>query len=187
MIRKILPYAKDACRLLQIRMRASGGEKNYFLFIIIAVIVLLLDQVSKWIVVNNIEAHQIISVVPGFFRFVLVKNRGIAFGMLSKKLSGFYYYFLLLTTIGVTGVILFFFFWIRKATKWLTVGLSLIFGGALGNLADRVRLGYVIDFLDFFLKDYHWPAFNVADSAVTIGTCLLLLNIIRGRNSIEAT
>jgi len=95
MIKKILPYAKDVCRLLQIRMRASGGKKNYFLFIIIAVIVLLLDQVSKWIVVNNIEAHQIISVFPGFFRFVLVKNRGIAFGILSKKMSGFFYYFLL--------------------------------------------------------------------------------------------
>jgi len=78
------------------------------------VIVLLLDQVSKWIVVNNIEAHQIISVFPGFFRFVLVKNRGIAFGILSKKMSGFFYYFLLLTTIGVTGVILFSFFGYEK-------------------------------------------------------------------------
>jgi len=67
----------------------------------------------------------------------------------------------------------------------LTVGLSFILGGALGNLADRVRWGYVIDFLDFFLKGYHWPAFNVADSAVTVGTFWLLFNIIKGRKIIE--
>jgi len=69
----------------------------------------------------------------------------------------------------------------------LTVGLSLILGGALGNLVDRVRLGYVIDFLDFFLKGYHWPAFNVADSAVTVGTFWLLFNIIQGKKIIEVT
>ena len=69
----------------------------------------------------------------------------------------------------------------------MTVGLSLILGGALGNLVDRVRLGYVIDFLDFFLKGYHWPAFNVADSAVTVGTFWLLFNIIQGKKIIEVT
>jgi len=137
--------------------------------------------------VNKIEAHQILSVIPGFFNLVLVKNRGMAFGIFSQTRSGFYYYFLLFTTIGAIGVILFFFFWIKRTKKWLTVGLSLILGGALGNLVDRVRWGYVIDFLDFFLKGYHWPAFNVADSAVTAGTFWLLFNIIQGKKIIEAT
>lgn len=137
--------------------------------------------------VNQIEAHQILSVIPGFFNLVLVKNRGMAFGIFSQTRSGFYYYFLLFTTIGAIGVILFCFFWIKRTKKWLTVGLSLILGGALGNLVDRVRLGYVIDFLDFFLKGYHWPAFNVADSAVTAGTFWLLFNIIQGKKIIEAT
>jgi len=137
-------------------------------------------------VVTHIEAHQTLSVIPGFFSLVLVKNRGMAFGIFSQTRSGFYYYFLLLTTIGAIGVILFSFFWIKSSKKWLTVGLSLILGGAVGNLVDRLRLGYVIDFLDFFLKGYHWPAFNVADSAVTVGTFWLLFNIIQGRKIIEA-
>jgi len=102
----------------------------------------------------------------------------MAFGILSQSRSGFSYYFLLTTTIVAVGVILFFFFWTRRNQKWLTGGLSLILGGAIGNLIDRVRLGYVIDFLDFFLKGYHWPAFNMADSAVTAGTFWLLINII---------
>jgi len=161
-------------------------KKDYLLFIGVALIILLLDQVSKWMAVNHIEAHQSLSVIPGFFNLVLVKNKGMAFGIFSQTRSGFYYYFLLFTTIGAIGVILFFFFWIKRSKKWLTVGLSLILGGALGNLVDRVRLGYVIDFLDFFLKGYHWPAFNVADSAVTVGTFWLLFNIIQGKKIIEA-
>jgi len=147
---------------------------------------LFLDQASKWMAVIHIEAHQTLSVIPGFFNLVLVKNRGMAFGIFSQTRSGFYYYFLLATTIGAIGIILFFFFWIKRRKKWLTVGLSLILGGALGNLVDRVRLGYVVDFLDFFLKGYHWPAFNVADSAVTVGTFWLLFNIIQGKKIIEA-
>ena len=137
-------------------------------------------------VVTHIEAHQSLSVIPGFFSLVLVKNRGMAFGIFSQTRSGFYYYFLLFITIGAIGVILFSFFWIKSSKKWLTVGLSLILGGAVGNFVDRLRLGYVIDFLDFFLKGYHWPAFNVADSAVTVGTFWLLFNIIQGRKIIEA-
>ena len=161
-------------------------KKNYLLFIGGALIIFFLDQASKWIAVNQIEAHQIFPVIPEFFNFVLVKNRGMAFGIFSQTRSGFHYFFLLATTIGVTGVILFFFFWIKEAQLWLTIGLSLILGGALGNLVDRARLGYVIDFLDFYFKGYHWPAFNIADSAVTAGTFWLLFNVIRGKKIIEA-
>ena len=106
----------------------------------------------------------------------------MAFGILSQSRSGLSYYFLVATTIVATGVIIFFFYWTKRNQKWLTVGLSLILGGAIGNLIDRVRLGYVIDFLDFFLKGYHWPAFNVADSAVTAGVFWLLINIIIGKD-----
>ena len=161
-------------------------KKDYLLFIGVALIILLLDQASKWMAVTHIQAHQAFSVIPGFFSLVLVKNRGMAFGIFSQTRSGFYYYFLIFTTLGATSVILFFFFWIKSNKKWLTVGLSLILGGALGNLVDRIRLGFVIDFLDFYFKSYHWPAFNVADSAVTVGTFWLLFNIIQGKKIIEA-
>ena len=157
-------------------------KRDYLLFVGPALIILLLDQASKWLAINHLEPYQILSIIPGFFNFVLVKNRGMAFGIFSQSISGFYYYFLLSTTIGAIGVILFFFFyWTKTNQKWLTGGLAFIIGGAIGNLIDRVRFGYVIDFLDFFLKDYHWPAFNVADSAVTVGTFWLLINIIKGK------
>ena len=157
-------------------------KRDYLLFIVPALTILLLDQISKWLVINHLDPHQILSIIPGFFNIVLVKNRGMAFGIFSQTRSGFYYYFLIATTIAATGVILFFFYWTKRNQKWLTVGLSFILGGAMGNLIDRVRFGYVIDFLDFFLKGYHWHTFNVADSAVTVGTFWLLINIMKGKN-----
>ena len=155
---------------------------NYALFIGLALIVVLIDQVSKWLASSQLAPHQILSIIPGFFNIVLVKNRGMAFGILNQTKPGFAYIFLLATTIAAIVVIIFFFFWAKKNRIWLTIGLSLILGGALGNLIDRVQLGYVIDFLDFFLADYHWPAFNMADSAVTVGTFWLLFNVIRGKS-----
>jgi len=157
-------------------------KRDYPLFIGLALSVLLLDQISKWLAINHLEPNQILSIIPGFFNLVFVKNRGMAFGILSQSRSGFSYYFLIATTIIAIGVILFFSYWAKRKEKWLPIGLSLILGGAIGNLVDRVRLGYVIDFLDFFLKGYHWPAFNVADSGVTAGTFWLLINIIAGKN-----
>ena len=157
-------------------------KRNYLLFIGLALLVVLIDQVSKSLAVSQLAPHQIISVIPGFFNIVLVKNRGMAFGILNQTKQGLSYIFLLATTIAAIGVIILFFFWAKKNRIWLTIGLSLILGGALGNLIDRVQLGYVIDFLDFFLADYHWPAFNMADSAVTVGTFWILFNVIRGRS-----
>lgn len=157
-------------------------KRNYPLFIGLAMIVVLIDQVSKSLALSHLPPHQIVSVIPGFFNIVLVENRGMAFGILNQAKPGLSYIFLLATTIAAIGVIIFFFFWTKKDRIWLTIGLSLILGGALGNLIDRIQLGYVIDFLDFFLADYHWPAFNMADSAVTAGTLWLLFNVIRGKS-----
>jgi len=154
---------------------------KYAVFIGIALIVVLIDQASKSLIVSRLEPHQIISVIPGFFNVVFVENRGMAFGIFNQSKPGFAFIFLLATTIAAIGVIIFF-FWIKRNHLWLTIGLSLILGGALGNLIDRIQLGYVVDFLDFFIAGYHWPAFNMADSAVTGGTFWLLFNVIRGKS-----
>jgi len=154
---------------------------KYAVFIGIALIVVLIDQVSKSLALSRLEPHQIISVIPGFFNIVFVENRGMAFGIFNQTKPGFAFIFLLATTISAIGVIMFF-FWKKRSHLWLTIGLSLILGGALGNLIDRIQLGYVIDFLDFYIADYHWPAFNMADSAVTGGTFWLLFNVIRGKS-----
>lgn len=156
-------------------------KRNHSLLMGLALIVAVIDQASKWMVSSHLPPHQILSVIPGFFNIVLVKNRGIAFGILNQMKPGLFPIFLLAAMIAAIGVILFF-FWARKNQTWVLIGLSLILGGAVGNLIDRVRLGYVIDFLDFFLAGHHWPAFNVADSAVTVGTFWLLLHVIRGKS-----
>jgi signal peptidase II len=156
-------------------------KRNYALFIGIALIIVLIDQVSKSLALRKLAPHQIISVIPGFFNILLVENRGMAFGILNQTKPGYAHIFLLSTTIAAIGVIIFF-FWAKRNHIWLTIGLSLILGGALGNLIDRIQLGYVVDFLDFFFIGYHWPAFNMADSAVTAGTIWLLFNVIRGKS-----
>jgi signal peptidase II len=157
-------------------------KRDYPLFIVPALIVVLLDQISKWWIADYLEPHQILSVIPGFFDLVLVHNRGMAFGIFGRSGPGAALCLLLGAILAAIVVIFFFFYWTKKNQKWLTVGLALILGGAVGNLVDRVRFGYVIDFLDFSVKDYHWPAFNLADSAVTIGTLWLLLNLILGKS-----
>jgi signal peptidase II len=156
-------------------------KRNDYLFAALALCVVIIDQVAKWMAATYLEPHQIISVIPGFFNIVLVKNRGMAFGILNQTKPGFACIFLLATTIAAIGVIIFFFL-AKRNHMWLTIGLSLILGGALGNLIDRIQLGYVIDFLDFFFAGYHWPAFNMADSAVTAGTLWLLFNVIKGKS-----
>jgi signal peptidase II len=154
-------------------------KRHHSLFIGLAMMVAVIDQASKWVASSHIPLHQ--TVIPGFFNIVLVRNRGMAFGLLNRVNPGLSSLFLLALTIAAIGVILFF-FWVKKEHRWVAIGLSLILGGAVGNLIDRVHLGYVIDFLDFHLAGYHWPAFNVADSAVTVGTLWLLFNVIRGRS-----
>jgi signal peptidase II len=109
----------------------------------------------------------------------------MAFGILGQSSSHVAAYLLVGATLAAIVVIMVFFWRARKDQKWLTVGLALILGGAVGNLVDRIRLGFVIDFLDFSIKGYHWPAFNLADSAVTIGTLWLLLNLILGKSLSE--
>ena len=162
-------------------------KRDYLLFTLPALLVVLLDQASKWAIAARFDLYQVHTVIPGFFNLVLVRNQGMAFGILGQSRSHIAAYLLLAATLAAILVIVFFFWRARKGQRWLTVGLSLILGGAVGNLADRIRLGFVIDFLDFFIKGYHWPAFNLADSAVTIGTLWLLLNLVLGKSLSEAS
>lgn len=157
-------------------------KKNHILFLGIALTGFILDQISKIIIVINLDPHQILQVIPGFFNLVLVRNKGMAFGVFSQINSTLFHYLLLSVIVIAIAAILFFLFTLKKNQVWMGLGLSLILGGAMGNLVDRIRLGYVIDFLDFGLKSYHWPAFNLADSIVTVGTFCVLIEIIKRKN-----
>jgi signal peptidase II len=139
---------------------------------IVAAGIVAADQVAKWIILASFRPHEPLA-VTGFFNLVLVFNKGAAFSFL-RDASGWqtplFIAFSVIASIIVTVLLL-----RSPGRRLLSSGLALILGGALGNLIDRLRFGHVIDFLDFHLMDWHWPVFNVADSAITVGAALLIL------------
>jgi signal peptidase II len=137
-----------------------------------AAAVLVLDQLSKWAMIGLLAGRpDSIEVVP-FFNLVMVWNRGVSFGLFNTGLSQpWIFVATALVMVAALAVWL-----VRVSSHWIAVPLGLIIGGALGNVLDRLRFGAVADFLDFHLGAAHWPAFNVADSAITVGVGLLLLD-----------
>jgi signal peptidase II len=151
--------------------------KNKYLWVgSIAGVVLLLDQVTKFLVIRRIGMFEVITVIPGFFNFTYVRNRGAAFGMLAGVPGAWRSaFFIIVTVIAVAAIVLL----IRKTSERLLVAaFSLIAGGALGNLIDRVRWGEVVDFIDWYVRSYHWPTFNIADSAISVGVGLLVIDML---------
>ena len=140
--------------------------------------VIVLDQISKWAIIRSLKVHESVPVVTDLFNLVHVRNRGMAFGFMNRSDIDLAFYFLLAASLGAVVLLLIWFFRLKEGDIRLQLGLSLILGGALGNLIDRLRFGEVIDFLDFYLGPYHWPAFNLADSAITVGTFLVALSLI---------
>lgn len=154
-------------------------------FIVIAIIVLLLDRITKWAIASNIALHDSLVVIPGCFRLTHVQNTGAAFGLFAESSAqwkvGALVSFSILALIVVSALL-----WKNgHALTTTSIGLSLILGGAMGNLWDRLVSGHVVDFLDFYVGNYHWPAFNVADSAIVIGAILLVSEIIFAKSASE--
>lgn len=151
-----------------------------FLGILIACEVVMLDQWSKTLVHNLSATTTLPLEITSFFNIVLTGNRGISFGMLRHG-QGWLPQLLTLATSGVAVVLL---VWMLRSTENATIlALGGIIGGALGNIIDRMRLGAVTDFLDFHLGIYHWPAFNLADSAIFVGVVILAFGSIVSRHS----
>jgi signal peptidase II len=148
-----------------------------------ALAIALMDQITKWTVVGTIGRYESVSVIPGFFSIVHVRNRGMAFGLMNRSDLDFGFYFLTAGSVVAIVVLLAWFFKIKEDAFRIIFGLSLILGGAVGNLIDRLRFREVIDFLDFYVGPYHWPAFNVADSAITIGACWVAFHFVFSKDS----
>lgn len=141
----------------------------------IVIAVLLADQLSKLAVMGSLSLFESIPVIPGFFNLTYVINRGAAFSLLAQADASWRHpFFVAVGVIAVTALTIFY-FRTRKDEPRQALGLPLIAGGALGNLVDRLRLGGVVDFLDFHYSGLHWPAFNIADSAICIGVGLFIL------------
>ena len=158
-------------------------KKTTLLPLLFALAVVALDQISKIVLAYNIPKYASVSVIKGFFNLVHVRNRGMAFGLMNRPGHGFKFYFLITATLGAIVLLLFWFRKMKDEDHNITIGISLILGGAVGNLIDRIRLGEVIDFLDFYVASYHWPAFNVADAAITIGIFWLAVNTLFRKTS----
>ena len=143
-----------------------------------ALVVLILDQLTKAVALRQLIPGMPVNVLDGVFSLTLVMNPGLAFGMLSTTPTAWRWIVVVLsmgalTVLGIVGVRM------LPTGGWMTrLALGLIFGGAVGNLIDRGRFGAVVDFLDFYWRQYHWPAFNVADSSISVGVALLALRIL---------
>lgn len=155
-------------------------KKTTLLLLLPALVVIVVDQISKFVLSSAIPEYGSVPVIKGFFNLVHVRNRGIAFGLMNRPGQGLPFYFLVVATIGAIALLLFWFRKMKDEDHKITIGLGLILGGAVGNFIDRIRLGEVIDFLDFYAGSYHWPAFNAADTAITVGILwLAVYTIIR--------
>ena len=147
-----------------------------FSFFGIILVVIAVDQATKAWIFHNFALHASKEVIPGFFHLTYLTNNGAAFSMLAGQPALWRQIFF----IGAAGAALVFIWLAQRSfgrnSALYTVALALIAGGAIGNLIDRIRLSFVIDFLDVFIGTHHWPAFNIADSAITVGVALFIFN-----------
>jgi len=152
-------------------------SKRNGIFCITLLFVIGLDQISKIYVSSVMPLHASYPVIDGFFNITYVRNPGAAFGFLANATPAFRSLFLIIVSAAAIAMILYFLAKNRGGGMLLILSLSLILGGAAGNLLDRIRYGNVVDFLDFYIKSAHWPAFNIADSAISVGAVLLVVEI----------
>ena len=147
--------------------------------------VIILDQLTKYLVSTIVQVCQSHTVIPGIFDITHIYNPGGAFGFLAdngvlvQKI-----FFIFFSIIAAAFLLYFYFNSENRKEKVLSVGFALIFGGAVGNIIDRIRYGKVLDFLDVYIGNYHWPVFNIADSAISIGMAIFIYSLIFKKNEV---
>jgi len=158
-------------------LSTPGGGK-YRKLLIVAGIVVLLDQITKWMVLESLPLFDSKTIIPGFFSLTHIHNPGGAFGFLSGHSSFLRRGVFLFASSCAIGLIFYLYKKTPDSQSGLLTGFALVLAGAVGNLIDRVRMGKVVDFLDFYIGEVHWPAFNVADSAVSIGMIIFAIHVL---------
>jgi signal peptidase II len=159
---------------------SRGEKRKYLILLVLSVFVIALDQWTKLEVLKRFRLGESIPVIADYFNLTYIRNTGAAFGILADAHPDFRGPFFLIVPIAALAAIAYIFRKIPQNDVKLSTALSLVVGGAIGNLIDRVRLGFVVDFLDFHWKyQNHFPAFNVADSAICVGVGILMLDLIQ--------
>ena len=162
-------------------------RKNIVLFIFGAIAVIVLDQITKAVITEKLFMYGSHKVIDGFFSLVYVMNPGAAFGFLAGAPEIFRYLFFISVTVLAILLIIYYILKSKSQDVLIVISLTLIFGGAVGNLIDRIRFGAVVDFLDFYIGTWHWPAFNAADSAISIGAVLMIWEMLVSRKKTRSS
>lgn len=149
--------------------------------LLIAAAVIALDRLTKWLVTQRLPLMQDVPIIPGFFQLSHWENTGAAFSLFADSASHWRTAGLIAFSLSAVAIVSFLIWKSGERLTAVSVALSLVLGGALGNLWDRVAKGTVTDFLDFYLGSHHWPPFNVADSAIVVGAILLAWTILFGK------
>ncbi len=154
-------------------------QRKFLILIMLAVVIVIADQWTKSLILKNFRLLESIDVWNGFFSLTYIQNTGAAFGVFAKADPAFRVPFFMVIPVVALTAIGFVFAKLPKNDVKLSTALSLVVGGAIGNLIDRLNYGFVVDFLDFHWKgQYHFPAFNVADSAICVGVAILMLDLV---------
>jgi signal peptidase II len=163
-------------------MPLDSKYKKYKKLLIIAGLVFIADQAAKALVVRSMPLFDSIELIPRFFSLTHIKNPGGAFGFMANAAPGARLFIFIFVSIVAVFFILYMYLQTPRSHPFLSAALALVFGGALGNIADRVRFGEVTDFFDFYFKSAHWPAFNIADAAITVGVSIVAYHLLFKKN-----
>ena len=153
-------------------------KKKYWILLIVFLVVIALDQSTKLMIQQTLPLHKTVEIIPGFFNLIHVRNTGGAFGIFGGEKGPVGSVLFVVASLIAVGILVVLFLRVKEHEKTLAFSLALLLSGAIGNLLDRLSYGEVIDFLDFHVSLYHWPAFNVADSAISIGIGLMALELL---------
>lgn len=162
-----------------------SGQRSMLPWLALSAVILVLDLVTKSLASSHLDYALPVNVIPGFFNLTLLHNTGAAFSFLATESGWQRWFFIALASLVSLALIK----WLQtlQGDRWMAIAITLILGGALGNLYDRITLGYVVDFLHFFWNDYHFPAFNIADTAISIGAAMMILDLFRKHEDQEET
>jgi signal peptidase II len=148
-------------------------------YFLLAGVLVVIDQVTKGIVSGKVALYQSIPVIPGFFNITRIHNKGAIFGTFSQTGNSLVFILLTAASLAALALVVYYFFKTPASDKLMKFALTLIMAGAFGNQFDRLVRGHVVDFLDFYVGQAHWPFFNAADSCITVGACLMLVVLFR--------
>jgi len=162
---------------------SEQNQKSMLGWLVLSVVIVIADLVTKYYATSLLEYAMPVEVIPEFFNFTLLHNTGAAFSFLATQSGWQRWFFVALAVVVSLALVR----WLQtlKGDRWMAISIALVLGGAIGNLYDRISLGYVVDFLHFYWGNYHFPAFNLADTAISIGAAMMVLDLFRKQETAD--